>query len=313
MKQSKPVRTGAMYLGIYLLLLLLTIFIPAVELVTIFLLPLPFIVYTVQFGWKSGAGLAGAVFLLSILLFPGISLPFAFVAVFGGYMAGSAISAGSSAYETWARGTVGYLLGLISAFLFIQSVFSVNIIQETRAVIQSSVQSTHDTMETVGLDIGEEEMTAIAGQMEGLLDLLPVIFVVIALLLALITQWLGYKFLNKRENKLYKFPPFRTFRLPIAVIWIYFLAILATLISGGEEGTMYLAAVNVTNLAGVLMALQGLSFVFFYVHKKKLSKSIPIITIATLVFFPFIGLYLLRILGIIDLGFSLRDRINNDK
>lgn len=311
MKQSTPLTAGAIYLFIYLTLLMVTVFVPYAVLITMFLLPLPFIVYSVRFGWKAAAGLSAVTLLVASLLVPGISLPFTFIAVFGGFMVGMGINQQLSAYEAWARGTVGYLIGLVSTFLFIQGVFGINIIDETRTTIQSSLQSSQEMMESFGLNFGEEEMTAITEQMENLLNLFPVFFVLTALLLAFVTQWISYKLINKIEKKQLKFPPFRTFQLPIAVIWIYFIAILATLFSGEESSTVYLAAINVTNLAGFLVAIQGLSFLFFYVHKKKLSKTIPVVAIVITVIFPLIGLYLLRILGIIDLGFSLRNRMEN--
>ncbi|KAB8136838.1 DUF2232 domain-containing protein [Gracilibacillus oryzae] len=67
--------------------------------------------------------------------------------------------------------------------------------------------------------------------------------------------------------------------------------------------------VNVSHLAGILLILQGLSFIFHYSYVKTKSKAVPIVSILIVVFFPIMGLYLARILGIIDLGFELKKRI----
>lgn len=310
MEQSIQIKQGAIAVAVYLLLTIITLFVPVAGIAALFLLPVPLVYFTARFGWKPGLVVA-AVALMTALLITVISLPFSLIACLGGIMTGIAIHQQLTPYETWARGTVGYLIGIVGAFLFLQWILGIDLISRMRNTVESSIENTRQTMESFGIVLSDEEVSIVSEQMQGLFDLMPVIFTAVALLLAFLTQWIGYKLLNKMNGKSLEFPPFRTFRLPIAVIWIYFIAVLVTIFSGEEDGSFYLAAVNVTNLAGLLVALHGLSFLFFYVHAKNRSKALPVIAILIVVFFPFMGLYLMRILGIIDLGFSLRDRIKD--
>jgi uncharacterized protein YybS (DUF2232 family) len=55
------------------------------------------------------------------------------------------------------------------------------------------------------------------------------------------------------------------------------------------------------------MIIQGLSLVFYYAHAKRMGKALPIIAVVFAVLIPVV-LYIIRILGIIDLGFDLRSR-----
>ncbi len=74
-----------------------------------------------------------------------------------------------------------------------------------------------------------------------------------------------------------------------------------------------MALVNLTYILYFLMVFQGYSFMFYFFHQKGMSKSSSIV-IAILAFIIPIMLYIVGILGIMDLGLDLRKRleIKND-
>ncbi|WP_053217739.1 YybS family protein [Virgibacillus senegalensis] len=313
MTSQNVIKEGAIVAVLYLLLMFLTLFVPIIEVVTLFLLPVPLMVFAARYGWKRAAVLFGLLALASFLFLTYFSLPLVLLTGIGGLMTGIAIHQRLTAYETWARGTVGFVIGLLLTFLAVQGLFQINIVQEINQAIQDSVAQSQKMLEDFGMAFEQEEVDVLLEQMRQIVNLLPVILVVIALVLGLVSQWIGYKVIGWLDKTTLRFPPFRQFRLPVGLVWIYFAALIVTWASGDPDSIWHIGAVNVTNLAGLLVALQGLSFLFFYVHHKGISVAVPIIAIVLTVLFPFIGLYLLRILGIIDLGFSLRNRINFDK
>jgi uncharacterized protein YybS (DUF2232 family) len=82
------------------------------------------------------------------------------------------------------------------------------------------------------------------------------------------------------------------------------------MMAGGtiEESSLAMVALNVVVLLEWVMAIQGFAFIFFYFHQKKKRRIVPIlITIFSILIPPV--LYIVRLLGIIDLGFDLRSRI----
>src|SRR5699024_7315914 len=128
-----------------------------------------------------------------------------------------------------------------------------------------------------------------------------------ALLLAFITQWLSYKVINRTEQKELNFPPFRTLRLPVAMIWIYFVLIILTFFEFDQTSTIYSIVLNFHVLVGLFIALQGFSFIFYFAHYKKWPIAIPIVSVVVTILLPLLLLYLVRIIGIIDIGFRMRD------
>ncbi|WP_138419137.1 YybS family protein [Aquibacillus sediminis] len=306
MNNTKKVREGVIASVLFLLILLVTIFIPFLSIFSLFVLPLPFLVYTARYGWKPASILFLILLLVSTFF---VAVPIAFLTGLTGLMIGSAINQQVSPYETWARGTVGYAVGIVALFLFVQVFLNINIIAEMNQTVEQSMETSEAFLSSFGLESTQEDLTIVIEQIEQLIHLLPVIIVVIAVICAFIIQYIGYKVLNWLDRYQLYFPPFRNFQLPKAMIWLYLIAIVTSWLNQDQSSMMYIVAWNVTSLAGLIIAMQGLSFVFYYTDKKKLSKAIPIITIVMIVLFPPLGLYMVRILGIIDLGFSLRERL----
>lgn len=313
MYDSKKVQEGVLLGAIYGLLLFVTVMVPGMELVTLFLLPIPFVIYASHHGYKASLILGGFVIPLALLLIFVISLPLTILSVLGGTMIGEAIYKKRNAYETWAFGTVGVTIGLLALFLMIQLVAQINIVDQYQVMVQESIATTESMVASLGIELSSEDIALIKEEMLKITTLLPSILVICALGIAFVAQWVSYKVLNLREDRKLKFPPFKFFLLPKSVVWIYFFAILFAWFELDPTSSLAAGVINVTNLVGLLLTLQGLSFVLFYSYKKKLNIAIPILIILVSVIILPAGLYMLRILGIIDIGFGLRERFENKK
>jgi uncharacterized protein YybS (DUF2232 family) len=103
-------------------------------------------------------------------------------------------------------------------------------------------------------------------------------------------------------------PPFRQIMLPKQLLWYYLLVLVATFFPL-EKGTFaYIAVINLYYLLQLLFMIQGFSFLYHVADRKNIAKGIVVIGTLFCFFFPFL-LYLIAILGIIDLGFELRKRV----
>lgn len=314
MNQSKILTEGALLTAIYIILLLIATFVPVITLVATFLLPVPFIIFASRHDWKPSFLMFAVASVLSVLFATIFTFPITVLMGAGGIMIGSAIHKKLSPYETWARGTIGFVLGLVFIFVFSQFVFQVNLINEIDQMINQSMQMSRKFMEQIGFaDQAEDQMVLIEQQIEMIKNLIPAGIAFIAILIAVISQWVSYKVINRLEDRKLHFPPFRLLRMPVSLVWIYFFALIFTFFQLDPSSTLFLAVNNVQILAGMLMTLQGFSFIFFYAHHKNKSKALPITSVILTLLFPFLLLYLVRLLGIIDIGFSLRDRLSKDK
>ncbi|GAA0291036.1 uncharacterized protein YybS (DUF2232 family) [Gracilibacillus halotolerans] len=302
-------KTFIYYLIAYIGMFLLTAFIPVLHIITVFLLPIPIILWWKN--WETKWVMIGItiITLLSLVIFP--ALPISLMAILAGCFIGYPLKKERHPYEVWANGTVGLFLSMVATYVFLELLLPFSITEEITRTIDESLEMTRQFMDSVGVgSLSPEEMLTLKEQMMALLQLIPVGMVVISMVIALVVQWLSYKWMNREAGNSYRFPPFKDFRLPKIVLWIYFIVLVLGLFGLNDPNhSMATILVNVSNLAGILLAIQGLSFIFFYNHLKKGSKALPIVAIIILLFFPFLGLYLLRILGIIDVGFDLKKRM----
>jgi uncharacterized protein YybS (DUF2232 family) len=312
MNQKQWKTSYFLYLGSYLLLLLMAAFVPLFSLLAVFFLPIPIVLLYVHFRGTHFYIGSLIIIVVSVVIAPLISIPLTVIALLSGIFIANSITKKHHPYETWSKGTLGYLLGFVAVYAYIELILGVSIKEMYIDAMDDSLKMTEELMGTVGVfQFSLEEMNLIREQMMAFLQLIPIVLVAVAMCFAILTQWLTYKWLNRSAKEAYRFPPFRNFQLPKLILWIYFLTLLLSIMTvNTENATVNMAILNVSHLAGILLVLQGLSFIFHYSYVKKQSKALPIVSIVILVFFPMLGLYLMRILGIIDLGFELKKRIS---
>ncbi|SET24901.1 Uncharacterized conserved protein YybS, DUF2232 family [Oceanobacillus limi] len=311
MNQSKQLTDGALLTAIFIVLLLIWFFIPITSIFISFALPVPFIIFTAKYDWKPSLIMFIATLIIGTLFATYISIPVVVISAVGGIMIGAAIKRKLTAYETWARGTVGFVVGLLFSLLFTQILLDVNIVDELNNSMETSIDMSQSMMSQLGLEeeLIEEQFALVKETLAMIIDLLPMLIVMAAIVQAFISQWISYKVINRMDHKKLQFPKFHHLRFPVSIIWIYFLALVLSLFQSDPDSMLFIGLQNILVLAGFLMVIQGFSFLFFYTHYKRMSKAIPIIVIIlTVIFLPLL-LPLMRILGIIDIGFGLRDRL----
>ncbi|WP_082232013.1 YybS family protein [Halobacillus massiliensis] len=314
MNDTRKITEGALMTGAYLLLLLIILFTPIVGSFLIFVLPIPFIFYSYRHGFKVGMLMMVAAIVFTLVFATVFSLPATLMAGIGGLFVGEAMHKKRSAYETWASGSLGFIIGLVSVFLITQLLFGMNWMDEIQTALDESFSMAENMMGAFGSsEEVQQQLTGMEEQIRALPDYLPSILAIMGILIAFISQWVSYKVINRVEGKKFYFPSFRHYNLPVSVLWYYFFALIFSYVFAESNNIWYLAAINVYTLTGVFLVLQGFAFLFYYVHIKGQSKALPIVVIAGSLLFPTIVMYLIRILGIIDIGFSLRQRLEPKK
>lgn len=310
MNQSKKITYGAVLTAIYIVLLLFIVFVPFLSMFGVFVLPIPFIVYAAKFGFKPTLIMFLVALLLSLVFATAISLPMTLLFGLGGMIIGAAIYRKLGAYETLARGTLGFIVGIILILIAMFFILDINIYTEMDTAMKDSVQMSKTLFEQMGM---EGQAASRIAQLEEQIDLfknlIPASIAMISMLLAFVSQWLSYKIMNRMENKQLFFPPFKQLNLPVSVLWIYFIALIIGLFNLDPDSSLYLVIMNVLAFTMIFIAIQGFSFIFFYADHKKISKAIPITILVVSIIIPFLFLFVIRIIGIIDLGFSLKSRI----
>ncbi|MGD6834301.1 YybS family protein [Sutcliffiella halmapala] len=305
--KTKNITEGAVLLGIFVLLLLMTLFIPGIGAITLFALVVPFVVYTVRNDWKMSIWFAVLANILSLLMgSPAalvLSIPMSSVGVVMGYL----FAKNSNRYAILGAATGMYLLNLVLGYVTAIVLFEINIAAMINEMLNDSLKNAEAMATALGQN-SEEAMELMQQMVEQFNYLLPSSMVTIAFVFALISQWIAGFVLKRLKEPVQPFPPFRDFMLPKSLLWYYLIVILLSLMEMEEGSTLFLATMNLSYILMLLMTVQGMSFIFHFCHERKIPKAVPIIMLILSFLIPPL-LYIIRMVGIIDLGFDLRKRI----
>lgn len=314
MNQSRKLTDGALLTVIFIILMAIAIFVPGAILVLIFVLPLPFIIYAYRYDWQPSLIMFVAAILFALFFVSVVSLPLTVLTSIGGIMIGTATRRKLSAYETLGRGVLGYIAGLLFIYIFVVVFLGINLVHEIDVMMEESLEISQGIMKEFGFpEMTEKELEPITTRLSMVKDLIPVGIAMISIIMAFISQWLSYKFLNRLEKTQLYFPLFRNLRIPVAIIWVYFISLIIMFMDLDPNSSIYLVVNNVLSLVGLFIVLQGFSFLFFITYQKKWPKALPIIAVVITLMLPILFINLVRILGIIDIGFGIRDRYLKEK
>ncbi|MDQ0257583.1 uncharacterized protein YybS (DUF2232 family) [Evansella vedderi] len=309
MERSDLIKEGSKFLAVYLLLVFLTLFVPLVSLFTIFLLPIPFIVFTYKHGLKPGILLGLISFFLIFIITP-LSLPITVSFAAGGIVMGELYRRNKNAFGVLLGGSLAFIAALILNYIGTIVLLNTNPIEVIQDLFRESLELSEQMLGTIGQQ-DQQTLEVASTFIDQLVYTAPSIFIILGIGYAFIIQLLASFIMRKLKYNINRFPPFREWSFPRAFIW-YYLITYIILIIGVEEGTaLFIVVSNLTPILEVVMVIQGLAFIFFFFHLKKRSKVIPIVITIISFLFPFM-LHLIRILGIIDLGFELRKRLKSN-
>lgn len=310
MKEANKITEGALLTAIYVVLLLIVLFVPFLFVIGLVVLPIPFIIYAQRYHYKPALIMFFVAIAMTMLFATFVSLPITLLAGIGGIVIGSALHRERKPYETWAQGTIGFIVAMVVVVFFMQLVLDINIYTETEQLVEESLDMTESMMEMFNFDheqIGD--FSIIEEQMRTFPDLLPAAMAIMGLFLALGSMWISFKVMNRIESKGFAFPPFKQFSLPKGIVWLYILALFATIFITDTDSVLYIAALNMSMLLITLFIVQGFSFIFFFAEVKKWHRVIPFVIVGVSFLIPFISMIIIRFIGIIDLLFDVKEKI----
>ncbi len=304
---------GAVLLAAFAVLLLITIYIPFLGIVSNLFLAVPFIL----FGTKN-TRMYAIVFLIASLmisLIVGTVLAIPLTLSFGltGLVIGQLIKEGKSRTVSFIASTLVFLITLLLQYAVAVVFFNINFIEDIMSMMTEAFNRSKSMLEAFGQNSTGDVMDQFEAALKMLESLTPSLFVLASLFAVILIELVSFPVVKRFGVKVESWKPFREIVFPKSILWYYLVTILASFAIKPEEGSYwFLALVNISFILQLLMVLQGLSFIFYICYKKGMSKGIPIIATVFTFILP-IFLYIVRILGIIDLGFDLRKRLEKSE
>lgn len=314
MKNTYRLTEGAILLAIFSVLLLITIYIPVLGMAVNLFLSLPFLIFGAKHDWKSTAVFTLAAVLLAMILGSILAMPLALVYGTTGAVMGYMLREGKSRFAAYITGSLVFLMNILAIYILAIIFFNMNFIDEFVKAFKLSVDQSINMLEQFGQTPDEKVLKQFNTMIDMIEVLMPTMLVMASFSIVFLLQLVSYPFLKRFGINVPTWRPFRELNLPKSILWYYLIAMIAALIIQPEKGTYWFWVLsNLTFILQMFMVLQGIAFVFYFTHFKGYSKAVPTIVIVLMFLLPTVVLYIVRILGIIDLGFDLRKRLGEKK
>lgn len=311
---NKPTSTNALTQGavsaaIYLVLLLIVVYIPFINMIMFLFLPLPFIVHMFRHGLKSTALVGGVSLFLTFIVAP---LPAFFITVVAasvGIVMGYFYSKGKGALAPIMAGTITYLFNYLLALTMSYFIFDINVIEAMKQQTLDMIKLTEETAGQLNLPIDEEMLAVYREYIPWIGYVFPAVMIMSSVIMAGLHHIVSGPILSRLGHSIPKLPPFREWQLPKSILFYYLISLMLILFGFAEEGsTLFLIVVNLHPILELLLFIQGVSVIAFFAYTKKIGKVLPIMTVIITFMFPILT-FVVRMLGIFEIGFGLKSRI----
>ncbi|WP_141537976.1 YybS family protein [Bacillus cereus] len=309
MKQTKFITEGAALLAVYAILLLISMYVPVLGTVAMFILPLPFIVLTIRYKLPNVLLIFVAALFITVIVSHPISLIKTIMFGLIGVVLGSMYKKGKKPVEILIAGTLAYLIGIMLIYVGSIKFFNIDIMKQMQNMFNESIAQSEKIVSAAGMPISKEQKELLGQLNDVLQTLFPSILVMVSVCFSWITVMISGSVLKKLKHDVTPWPKFKDIQLPKSIVWYYVIFILlATFIKVEPTSYLHMVFSNLYVIFALLLVLQGLTFITFLAHRKGFTKGVPIISFIVCMFIPML-FPLVIILGIIDLGISLRSKI----
>ncbi|MBD3861133.1 YybS family protein [Bacillus sp. 28A-2] len=311
MKQTKALVEGAIMISIFSVMTLFYLYVPLLSIIFFLAAPIPIILYTIRHGLKKGIA-AGAI---------GIVISFLIGSINGLLSAPMLIAVGIGMGVFYSRrqpgnaiitGALIYLFSFLISFVVSVQLFEIDIMGIAKESIEQIIPMVESALKQSGAS--EQDIAKQLKQFTELqntaLSALPVALLILVTLMAFVNHWFVQPLIKRFVKDMPALKKFKDMRLPKSMVWYYLLTLLLMLIQSEKGSFLWLVQTSAFQILFILMLIQGLSFIFYYCHEKNISKVVPIFAIVLSVLYSPIGV-IVRIIGIADIGFDLRDKVKN--
>lgn len=273
----------------------------------VFLLPSPFILLTAKYRERT----AFAAFLLASIGWfistgdVGILYILIYATLVGGLI-GWGYRKYNAAWPSLVAGFLASISVVVGFIIWSLVVLNVNWITRFQTMMEDSIQQNQQWLESAGADIDLEQLMAVAGQWG---ELFPFLLICMSVVVVALNHTMARKLLSRWGGLAPSLPPVHEWQIPKSVVYYYIFSFIMSLFVDMEEPSIYrMFIINILPILTFALAIQGISFIYFWAHIKKKGKWIPRLSIVLLFLFPPIA-NLYNLIGILDLGFPLRKSI----
>jgi len=275
-KRTNVLTEGAIFVAIYTVFLLITLYVPILSVISIFFLSTPFIIFGIRHGIKQSFVLLLASIVMTFLVGSIVSLPIGLMFSVTGIIMAYFYRQKRQLFAL-IGGTISLLINFVLDYALSIVFLGVDLFSDVIQQAKSSVKETLAAFPSMDEEMKKTMMEQMNEQFDLLMNLLPSMFVIVSFMLAVIIHILNIGIIKRLKLNVGTITPFRDWKFPKSIIWYYLIATLLMLINLPKESFLNIALYNIVFVLQTVLLIQGFSFIFYFCHVKKLSKAVPVL------------------------------------
>ena len=286
-------------------------YVPILSLIANFVWPLPIILCGRRHGLKwSFLCLMVAGIIAAVLVSPIHAL--SVVAVFGiiGLTMGECMRRQLSPLKLMLIGSIGAVISFIISMLIGYLIMHINVMEVFLDSMNQGFTMSVDFYRQMGY--GPEQIAQITEEMkimkEMVVMILPVAFIMVAPFTVFVNYWAARKILAKMGDYYPWFPPFAQWSMPRYTLLPYGVSLILLMqFNTRHEHTMYQVAFNIFVFCNVLLVVQSLALIYWYINTKGKPRWWFSVCFTVIFISQFMS-QIAVLLGAYDLVFDFRHR-----
>lgn len=308
-KKTASMVEGGILASIAIVFALISVYLPFLGVIVNLIWPVPVLLLGVRHGLKASLMcLTVAGIIIAILINPIQAISVVFGFGFIGISLGYAINQRWSPLKTMAIGSVASLLSKGAVLLISIVLMGINPLTVQLAATGQALEQALAIYQTLGFTA--EQLQAIRVTMETTIGLLKYIMPAGFALASVVDTYLNYliakKILARLGNPQPDFLEFRLWQIPGYVLWIYGVSLLlVTFYNQQPDNLLYLIGVNLQMVTNVILLIQGLSIVYYYIHYKNWPNFLKSLIVILLFSSQFL-VQVVVLMGAFDVVFDYR-------
>ncbi|MEO4055351.1 DUF2232 domain-containing protein [Solibacillus sp. CAU 1738] len=307
--QTRRLTQGAMMIALFAVLIAIAFYIPIINVIATVFALLPIAWFSAKYD-RTTAIMVATIAVVITFFFGGVMIiPFSLIFAAIGVAIGDALRTKKSKLFLLMSSSLTLLFTFVIQYIISLRLFEFDFIKDSMKLMRDSYEQALTLSEqlTGKQIVTQEYLNALFDMME---MALPASITLAVFALAFILISVNLPILKRLGIEVPKFAAFKNMRLPRAILWYYLIVLIINLFVKPEIGTMlYVITLNFSFLLWVLFTLQGLSFIYFIIDEYMAPNFLKVLI--TLLAIPLLSFVIL--LGIIDLGFNLREFVKGKK
>ena len=238
-----------------------------------------------------------------------LSIPKAIIFGATGIVMGYLIQINKSKFIIYIASSLTFLIFNVIGYIVSVKLFNVNYLQNMVKLLQDSFHQSAKILKALGQEQADQALKKIESAITLMVTLFPAMLVIISFIMVWLFIIINFPIAKRFRVNVPKWEPFHKIQLPKSLLWYYLITMFLSLVIHLKTGSYIAAALmNLSVIFQVFMLIQGFSLVFYFGHLQKWSKGIYTLIIIFSFFFP-PAMFVILILGIIDLGMDIRSKL----